>query len=120
MARRTLTRLAAIPSLGMLASAAGPAVYYTVPDEWTSIEIHCVKGVCKGDNATVVKVPGPKFSAYVYYDLEEWSYDKRVIFTSYVQPMGKGCESPTDCDGRQGSNEFDMVETGYVGFNKTW
>jgi hypothetical protein len=34
--------------------------------------------------------------------------------------MPDDCEHPNDCDGRTGGNEFDMVETGYVGFNNTW
>jgi len=34
--------------------------------------------------------------------------------------MPDDCEMPNDCDGRTGNNEFDMVETGYVGFNSTW
>jgi hypothetical protein len=94
--------------------------YFTPPDEYESMWIKCVKGTCKGSNASRVQVDGPHFTAYVYYDLPEWAYDKRVIFTSYVQPMPDDCESPNDCDGRTGGNEFDMVETGYVGFNSTW
>lgn len=97
-----------------------PQYYLTPPEEYETMWIRCKKGVCKGSNATTVKAEGPHFSAYVYYDLPEWAYDKRVIYTSYVQPMPDDCENPNDCDGRTGGNEFDMVETGYVGFNNTW
>merc|ERR1719336_653780 len=97
-----------------------PQYYLTPPTEYESMWIRCKKGVCKGSNATTVPVEGPHFSAYVYYDLPEWAYDKRVIYTSYVQPMPDDCENPNDCDGRTGGNEFDMVESGYVGFNNTW
>jgi len=97
-----------------------PKYYLTPPEEYETRWIRCKKGICKGSNATTVPVDGPHFSAYVYYDLPEWAYDKRVIYTSYVQPMPDDCENPNDCDGRTGGNEFDMVETGYVGFNSTW
>jgi len=67
----------------------------------------------------VVEASGPVFSAFVYMEMPEETYDKRVIFAAYVQTKQDWCNAPTDCDGQVGGSEFDMIETGFVGFNDT-
>eukprot|EP00418_Pyrodinium_bahamense_P064977 CAMPEP_0179084940 /NCGR_PEP_ID=MMETSP0796-20121207/38439_1 /TAXON_ID=73915 /ORGANISM="Pyrodinium bahamense, Strain pbaha01" /LENGTH=509 /DNA_ID=CAMNT_0020782367 /DNA_START=61 /DNA_END=1590 /DNA_ORIENTATION=- len=74
----------------------------------------------KGTSQTI-DAKGPSFSAYVYMQVPyETAYDKRVIFAAYVQSMPKSCPWPNACDGQKGGDEFDMIETGFVGFNDTW
>lgn len=71
--------------------------------------------------STTVGAEGPDFSAYVYLEVPfDDAYDKRVIFATYVQKVPGSCPYPTACDGQRGGDEFDMIETGFVGFNSTW
>jgi len=109
-------------ALGLVSSARGtaPAYWYSVPNDFQTVSMQCTGGKCGFDESNVHhKADGPKFAANVYYELDG-AYDKRVIYTSYVQTMKEGCNDPRDCDGLKGANEFDMIETGFVGYNNTW
>lgn len=88
-----------------------PSTYHTLEAYWRQNSENT------NDVSKTVATHGPEFSAYVYLENAEPLYDKRVIFAAYVQTIKEGCTEPTACDGQKGGSEFDLIETGFVGFN---